>query len=65
MPAANLCRVAVELIRFWVYLATTVSMSTLLRFWVLKFVGVSEPKPMHEFLPNFPDMLTPGRSIAD
>ena len=31
----------------------------------VKFVGVPQPKPMHGFLPNFQDMLTPVGSRAD
>ena len=27
-------------------------------FWVLTFVGVPQPKPVHGFSPNFQDMLT-------
>ena len=34
-------------------------------FEVLKFVGVSQPKPMHGFLPNFQDILTPRGSRGD
>ena len=52
-----------ELIRFWGYLATTVA--TVLDFWVLKFVGVPQPKPMQGFSPNVQDMLTPRGSRAD
>ena len=33
---------------------------------VIKFVGVSQPKPLHRFLPNFQDVFTPrGSSKAD
>ena len=44
---------------------TTVAMATLIDFWVLKFVGVPQPKPLHEFSPNFQDMFTPRGSRAD
>ena len=54
-----------ELIRFWGYLVTTVAMATLLRFWVLKFVGVPQPKPLHGFSPNFQDMFAPSGSRVD
>ena len=33
-------------------------MVTLIRSFVLKFVGVPQPKPMHGFLPNFQDVFT-------
>ena len=28
--------------------------------WVLNFVGVPQPKPMHGFSPNYQDMFTPS-----
>ena len=34
-------------------------------FQVLKFVGVSQPKPLHGLSPNFQDMFTPRGSRAD
>ena len=34
-------------------------------FWVLTFVGVPQPKPMHGFSPNFQDMLTKTGSRAE
>ena len=36
-----------------------------LNFWILKFVGVPQPKLMHRFSPNFQDMLTKRGSRAD
>ena len=33
-------------------------------FWVLMFVGVPQPKPMHGFSPNFQGMFTPRGSRA-
>ena len=47
------------------YLGTTVAMATLLRFLVLKFVGVLQPKPKHGFSPNIPGMFIPRGSRAD
>ena len=34
-------------------------------FRLLKFVGISQTKPLHEFSPNFQDMFTPRGSRAD
>ena len=34
-------------------------------FWVLTFVGIPQPKPMHGFSPNFQDMLTETGSTAE
>ena len=31
----------------------------------IKLVGVPQPKPLYEFLPNFQDMFTPRGSRAD
>ena len=34
-------------------------------FWVLNFVGVPQPKPLHGFSPNFQDVFTARGSRAD
>ena len=34
-------------------------------FWVLTFLGVSQPKPKHGFSPNFQDMLIETGSTAE
>ena len=33
-------------------------------FWVFKFVGGPQPKPVHGLSPNFQDMFTPRGSKA-
>ena len=47
------------------YLITTVAMETLLDFQCLMFVGVPQPKLLHRFSANFPDIFTPRKSRAD
>ena len=44
---------------------TNVAMATLLKLWVLKFVDMSQPIPVHRFSPNIQDMFTPKGSRAD
>ena len=34
-------------------------------FWVLKFVGIPQPKPMHCYSPNFQEILTERGFTAD
>ena len=34
-------------------------------FWVLNFLDIPQPKQMHEFSPNFQDVLTERGSRAD
>ena len=52
-------------IRFWVgYLVTNAVMATLKDFWVLEFVGVPQPKPIHKFSPNFGRFMTTTVAMA-
>ena len=47
------------------YPVITVAMATLFKiFQFLKFVGASQPKPLHGFLQNFQGMFTPRGSRA-